>query len=143
MTSLFERSFLMALGAAVLTKDMASSLADELVKRGETSSSEGKKMLDETVEQARIETRGIKERFDEAMLSNFNEMGLVTSHQMEELELKLAQIEHRLSLLEAAAAVESDIMPGGETPAEVSEEFHHHREEEAEVEALNPHLDTP
>lgn len=146
--NLFERSFLMALGAAVLAKDMAQSFADELVKKGESGSEEGRKIIDETVEQAREQTRTLKTRFDETLERNFHEMGIVTSDQLEELRLKLAQLEHRISLLESGtrpkpAAPSDEELPSGTTPSEVSEEYHHIREEEAEVEALNPHLDVP
>lgn len=147
MASLFERSFLMALGAAVLTKEMAAGLAEELVKKGESTGEEGKKVIEETVEQAREETRTLKTRFDETLQRNFHEMGLVTADQLEDLQLKLAQLEHRLSLLEKAASarpVAPELeTPSGATPEEVSEAYHHFREEEVEVEALNPHLDVP
>lgn len=128
MTNLFERSFLMALGAAVLTRDMAESFASDLVKKGGTASDEGRKIVEETVQQAREETRGIKAHFDETLERNFREMGLVTSDQVEEMQLKIAQLEHRISLLEAGAAVEGPVAgaQGG-----------------AEKEALSPRLDTP
>ncbi|MHB0867300.1 MAG: phasin family protein [Thermoleophilia bacterium] len=126
MTNMFERSFLMALGAAALTRDMAESFAGDLVKRGSTASDEGRKLVEETVEQAREETRGIKDRFDETLERNFREMGLVTSDEVEEMRLKIAQLEHRIALMEAGAG-------NGSRTADA----------DAGNEALSPRLDTP
>ncbi|MBE0428896.1 MAG: hypothetical protein IBX61_03380 [Thermoleophilia bacterium] len=152
MTNLFERSFLIALGAAALTREMAADIVDELANKGDVASAEGRKMVEDTIEQAKVEARGMKTRFDEGLKRSFTDMGLATSDQIEELTLKLAQIEHRLSLLEASAptaapgiepVVTAEEMPSGEMPEEVSEEHHRRREERAEAEGLNPHLDLP
>lgn len=146
MATLFERSFLMALGAAVLTKEMASDLADELFKKGESTTSEGKKVIDEAVESAKEQTRTLKTHFDASLERNFKDMGLATSKELEEINLKLAQLEHRITLLESdrpATMSFEDALAGGVSPAEASAEYHHMREEEAEAEALNPHLDMP
>lgn len=134
MSNLFERSFLMALGAAVLTKEMAESLGKEMLGRGEEATSEGRKLIDETVAQAKEQTRTLRSRFDETLQSNFHEMGLVTGDQVEELQLKVAQLEHRIGLLEAELAIASE---KGESAHPMT------REEEAEIEGLSPRLDTP
>jgi len=134
MSNLFERSFLMALGAAVLTKEMAESMGKELLGKGEGATSEGRKLIDESVAQAKEQTRTLRTHFDETLQSNFHEMGLVTGDQVEELKLKIAQLEHRIGLLEAEVAI----------AAEEGEKVHPMtREEEAEVEGLSPRLDTP
>lgn len=134
MSNLFERSFLMALGAAVLTKEMAESLGKELVGKGEGATSEGRKLIDETVAQAKEQTRTLKTHFDETLQSNFQEMGLVTGDQVEEMKLKIAQLEHRIGLLEAEVAIAAK---EGESVHAMT------REEEAEIEGLSPRLDTP
>jgi polyhydroxyalkanoate synthesis regulator phasin len=169
MSNLFERSFLMALGAAMLARDAAGDVADELVKKGEETTEESRRLVNETVAQARESTRTLRDRFDESLERSLKEMGLVKKQQLEELELKMAQLEHRIALLEAEAAVAlpprpvaaaqpsriplsrvksaepapEPSLPGGEPLATASEEYHHLREEEAELEARNPHLDIP
>ena len=164
MANLFERSFLMALGAAMLARDAAGEMADDLVKRGEETTEESRRLVNETVAQARESTRTLRDRFDEGLERSLKEMGLVKREQLDELELKMAQLEHRIALLEAEAAValpprpvtripvsrEKSVapapeptMPGGEPLLDATEEYHHLREEEAELEARNPHLDIP
>ena len=164
MANLFERSFLMALGAAMLARDAAGEMADDLVKRGEETTEESRRLVNETVAQARESTRTLRDRFDESLERSLKEMGLVKKEQLDELELKMAQLEHRIALLEAEAAVAlpprpvtritvsreksaapapEPSMPGGEPLSSAAEEYHHLREEEAELEARNPHLDIP
>lgn len=102
MNNLLERSFFLTLGAAALTKEVAEGVVSELVKRGQITSDEGRKTVDEVVEQAKNETRGLRTRIDEAMQRNLQDLGLAPREQVEDLQLKIAQLEHRISLLETA-----------------------------------------
>ena len=103
MSNLLERSILMTIGAASLTRDVAEALTNEFVGRGQRTTDEGREAVNDLVDRARDETRAAKGRIDLSLQRTFRDMGLATSEQLEEMELKLAQLEHRLSLLEAAA----------------------------------------
>jgi len=102
MSNLFERSILMTLGAAMLTKEMAESLAGNLSQKGEDTTALGREAIDEAVEKARTEARSLRGRFDDTLQRNFRDLGLAPKTEVEELKLKMAQLEHRIALLEAA-----------------------------------------
>ena len=59
-------------------------------------------MIEELVGRWRGEGVRIGERTGVGLAAPFRELGLVTRVELEELELRVAQIEHRLRLLEAA-----------------------------------------
>lgn len=101
MANLFERSILMTLGAAMLTKEMAESLADNLSQKGEETTALGREAVDEAVDKAKDEARSLRGRFDDTIQRNFRDLGLANGSEIEELKLKMAQLEHRISLLEA------------------------------------------
>lgn len=125
MTNLLERSILMTLGAAMLAKEMAESLAENLAQKGDQTNALGREAVDEVVGMAKEEARSLRDRFDDTLQRNFRDMGLAPSAEIEELKLKVAQLEHRISLLEAAnSAAESSGKTSGETrsPAGVTGE---------------------
>jgi len=101
MANILERSILMTLGAAMLTKEMAESLADNLAQKGGETTDLGREAVEEAVDKAKDEARSLRGRFDDTIQRNFREMGLAPSTEVEELKLKMAQLEHRISLLEA------------------------------------------
>ncbi len=100
MTNLLERSILMTLGAAVLTKEIAESLAGSLTQKGEDTTASGREAIDEAVAKAKDETKSLRLRFDDTIQRNFRELGLAQNTDIDELKLKVAQLEHRLNLLE-------------------------------------------
>lgn len=102
MSNLLEQGILMTLGAAAITREAAESVIGELVKRGQMTSEEGRQAVDEVIDKTRGEARSLRSRFDETLQKNFKEMGLAPKQQMEDLQLKVAQLEHRISLLESA-----------------------------------------
>ncbi len=101
MSNLLERSILMTIGAASLSRDVAEALAGELVGRGRETTDEGRESVNELVQKARDETRTAKSRIDASLQRTFRDIGVATEDQLEEMQLKIAQLEHRLSLLEA------------------------------------------
>ncbi len=117
MTNMIERGLLMTIGAAALTRQMAESVTEQLIQRGQSTAEEGRQAVDDLVERAKDETRQTKGKLDESLERTFRDLGLVTREELEDIELKLAQVEHRLSLLEeaqseaAAAAGEPESKP--------------------------------
>lgn len=116
MTSMLERSILMTIGAAALTKDVADAITNEFVLKGREITGEGREAVDDLVGRAREEAGAVKGKLDDSLKRTFHDLGLATSEHVEELELKVAQLEHRLSLLEggkAGPAVEAEPEPVG------------------------------
>jgi polyhydroxyalkanoate synthesis regulator phasin len=96
-----ERLALAGIGAVALTADRAEELVRELSGRGELRRDD----VRETIEEAMVRWRGdasrLTERAGASMQSLFDQLGLVSREAYEELELRVAQLEHRLRLAES------------------------------------------
>jgi polyhydroxyalkanoate synthesis regulator phasin len=103
--SALERLALAAVGAVALTADRLDDLAGELADRGGMRREEVRQLLDESVTRWRGEATRLGERAGESLSGLARQLGLVTREDFEELELRVAQLEHRLKLLEVPRAV--------------------------------------
>ena len=97
---LAEKLVLAGVGAVALTAERADALADELSARGGMGREEARSLIEELVGRWRNETVRLSERTGTGLAGVFRELGLVTRGELEELELRVAQLEHRLRLLE-------------------------------------------
>jgi polyhydroxyalkanoate synthesis regulator phasin len=89
-----------AVGVASLTKERTDELVDELSGRGKLTRDEARELVDEVVGRWRGEATRMGERASSTLSGLFRELGLVTRRDYDELELRLAQLEHRLRLVE-------------------------------------------
>ena len=97
---LLERLALAGIGAVALTADRAEELAHELSGRGELRRDEVLQTIEEAMSRWRGDTARLTERAGAGLQSLFDQLGLVTRDAYEELELRVAQLEHRLRLAE-------------------------------------------
>lgn len=104
---LAEELLYAGVGAVSLTKERADELVEELVARGRLSRAEARGLVEDVTGRWRGEASRVGERASTSLAGVMRELGLVTRHEWEELELRLAQVEHRLRLLESS---------GGEPP---------------------------
>jgi polyhydroxyalkanoate synthesis regulator phasin len=95
-----EKLVLAGVGAVALTAERADALAEELAARGGLGREEARALIEELVGRWRNESVRLGERTGAGMAGLFRELGLVTRAEVEELELRVAQVEHRLRLLE-------------------------------------------
>jgi len=95
-----EKLVLAGVGAVALTAERIDTLAEELAARGGMGREEARAVLEEAVGRWRNESVRLGERTGAGLSGLFRELGLVTRDELEELELRLAQLEHRLRLLE-------------------------------------------
>ena len=95
-----EKLVLAGVGAVALTAERADALAEELAARGGMGREEARSLIEELVGRWRSESIRFGERTGVSLATLFRELGLVTRAEVEELELRLAQLEHRLRLLE-------------------------------------------
>lgn len=107
MAKLFERSVLTALGAAAVASETIEALARELVRSGNGSAGEAPSGGDELAGRIIDEARQLKGRLNDITERAFREAGFTSNQRFDDMELKLAQLEHRLSLLEKAAREEA------------------------------------
>jgi polyhydroxyalkanoate synthesis regulator phasin len=95
-----ERVGLAALGAVALTAERADALADELAKAGGIRSEEARELIEQTAHRWRGEAVRLGERAGAGLVGFFQQLGLVPRSELEDLELRVAQLEHRLHLVE-------------------------------------------
>ena len=95
-----ETLTLAGLGALALAAQRADELADDLAERFGVDRDEMRAALSDAFESWRREARRIGESTSDAASRVTEELGVARRDAVEELELRVAQLEHRLSLLE-------------------------------------------
>jgi polyhydroxyalkanoate synthesis regulator phasin len=106
-----ERVGLAAIGAVALTAERADALADELAQSGGIRRDEAREVIEQTIHRWRGEAVRFSERAGAGLDGFFQQLGLVPRSEYEELELRLAQLEHRLRLVEGEPARSSPPPP--------------------------------
>ena len=96
-----ERLALAALGAVALTAERADALADALAEKGGMSRAEARRVIGDLTGRWRGEAGRVTGRVGSGLDGILHDLGLVTREDYDELELRLAQLEHRLRLLES------------------------------------------
>jgi polyhydroxyalkanoate synthesis regulator phasin len=100
VVEVLERVGLAALGAVALTAERADALAEELAKAGGMRRDEARELIEQTTHRWRGEALRMSERAGAGLEGLFQQLGLVSRADFEELELQVAQLEHRLRLVE-------------------------------------------
>ena len=100
VVDLLERFGLAALGAVALTAERADALADELATTGGLRRDEARELIEQTTRRWRGEAVRASERAGAGLEGLFKQLGLVPRSDVDELELRVAQLEHRLRLVE-------------------------------------------
>ena len=95
-----ERVGLAALGAVALTAERADALAEELARAGGMRREEARELIEQTTHRWRGEALRLSERAGAGLEGFFQQVGVVTRSEFEDLELRVAQLEHRLRLVE-------------------------------------------
>jgi polyhydroxyalkanoate synthesis regulator phasin len=96
-----KRLVLALVGAVALTAERADELAESLAERGGMSKEEVRAWIDEATTRWRGDAVRVGERAGATLQGALRELGLVTRDEWDDLELRVAQLEHRLRLLEA------------------------------------------
>ena len=92
---------LAAVGVAALTADRIDTLAEVIAARSSVASvDEVRELLREQVESWREEAARVGGQAASRVSAIARELGLVTREEADELELRIAQLEHRLHLIE-------------------------------------------
>ena len=97
---LAERVVFSTVGAVALTAERADALAEELSDRGFAKRDEAKALIEDLSARWRGDATRVGERAGATLDAIFREVGLVTRDDLEELERRIAQLEHRIRLLE-------------------------------------------
>jgi len=95
-----EQVFLAALGAVSLTAERVEQLVESLAERGGMRREDARAAIDEVLTRWRGDATRATERAGEGLHGLLRELGLVLRSEYEELELRVAQLEHRMKLRE-------------------------------------------
>jgi polyhydroxyalkanoate synthesis regulator phasin len=104
---LLERIALSAVGAVALTAERADAIAEELSERGLARRDDARALIEDLSARWRGDATRLGERAGATLDTVFRELGLVTKDDLVDLELRIAQLEHRLKLLEEPPARDS------------------------------------
>jgi polyhydroxyalkanoate synthesis regulator phasin len=96
-----EKVVLAALGAVSLTAERAEQLAEALAERGGLRREEARAVVRDLSTRWRGDAQRFGEQAGEGLAGVFHQLGLVTRDDFDELELRVAQLEHRVRLLES------------------------------------------
>jgi polyhydroxyalkanoate synthesis regulator phasin len=99
---LAERLGLAAVGAVALTAERIDELAGDLADRGGIRRDDARQLIEDAVTRWRGDAMRFTARAGQGLQGIYAQLGLVTREEFEELELRLAQLEHRLRLVEGA-----------------------------------------
>jgi polyhydroxyalkanoate synthesis regulator phasin len=108
---LIERTFLAGMGAAALTKDRVQDLVEELVGRGQINADEGRAVVERLVARSREEARAALKKADSSLHTAYRELGLGSQRDLEDVALRLQQLEHRVQLLETQSDKQGQTTP--------------------------------
>jgi polyhydroxyalkanoate synthesis regulator phasin len=111
LRDLAEKLALAGVGAVALTAERADALAEELSRRGGMTREEARRTIDDQTARWRGEASRIGERAGASLHGLFRELGLVTRDEYSELELRVAQLEHRLRLVEGEGQPTQQLRP--------------------------------
>jgi polyhydroxyalkanoate synthesis regulator phasin len=95
-----KRLMLALVGAVALTAERADELADTLATRGGMSRDEVRGWIEDATTRWRGDAVRAGERAGATLHGVLRELGLVTRDEWDELELRVAQLEHRVRLVE-------------------------------------------
>ena len=110
---------LAAIGAVALTAERIDALADEIAAKGGMTREDARALLRERAERWREEATRVGGRASSLVGSLLADLGLVTREKLDDLELRLAQLEHRLRLVEGGDSENRlrESLPEGQSPA--------------------------
>jgi polyhydroxyalkanoate synthesis regulator phasin len=97
---LLEQLLLAGVGAVSLTAERVDDLVDSFAERGGVQRDEARAAIEELVSRWRGDATRVTERAGAGFQGVLRELGLVVRPEYEELELRVAQLEHRLKLVE-------------------------------------------
>ena len=121
MLDSFKNAFLASLGLVAMTQEKLRTFVEDLVKRGELTAEQGKKLFDELLKTGQSEGRALSDRIAQEVVSTLEKTPLATRRELRLLEDRVRALESGASVSPAGSAahpVESDLGRDG-GPVEV------------------------
>jgi polyhydroxyalkanoate synthesis regulator phasin len=101
-----QEAFLAAVGAIALSAERIEQLAESLAERGGIRREEAQAAIEDAITRWREDAVRVGERAGSGLQGVFRELGLAPRSELEALELRVAQLEHRMRLLERDETLE-------------------------------------
>ena len=98
-----EQAVLLSIGAAYLTRERAEQAAAELVRKGQATGEEGAAVVERLMARVRGEGSpgaGLVGKLEGGVQGVLREFGVVTRAELEDVMLRLMELERRIQLLE-------------------------------------------
>lgn len=92
MFELIKKSIYLGLGLLNVTKEKAEEIVNDLVKRGEVTEGEAKKMVDKILKEAEEQQKKIEQIIEERIRKVLSGMGLATTDDIARLEQKIDKL---------------------------------------------------
>lgn len=100
-----EQAILLSIGAASLTRGRIEQIVGELVDQGRVSAEDGRVLVERLVarlvDPQRSTQSGIVGHFEDTLRGALTDAGVVTRAEVDDLRVQLAELDHRLRLLES------------------------------------------
>lgn len=109
-----EQAVLISIGAASLTRERAEAAVAELVRKGQMGSEEGAAVVERLLARVRgdaASASGLLGRMEGGVQGLLRELGVVSRSELEDVQLRLMELEHRIKLLEGPPAPLEDDTP--------------------------------
>ena len=99
-----EQAILLSVGAAALTRDRIEGIVGELVAQGRVSADDGRELVERlitrVVDPQRPSPSGLMGHVEDTLRSALSDAGVVTRAEVDDLRVHLAELDHRLRIIE-------------------------------------------
>ncbi|MCK4468292.1 MAG: hypothetical protein KAU60_08065 [Desulfobacterales bacterium] len=97
MFDLIKKTMLTGIGLALKTKDEVENLAEELIKQGKLSETEGKKFLEEIKGKYEDSQKKLEKRVEKTVQELLKKANLVTSDELNALKKEIRELKKAVS----------------------------------------------
>lgn len=86
----------LGLGTFAVTKEKAETLANELIKKGEITKGEGKKLIDHLVIKGKKNKKEIESHIEKTLKTNLHKLNIPTKKEVNELKAEIKALKKKL-----------------------------------------------
>jgi polyhydroxyalkanoate synthesis regulator phasin len=106
-----KKAFLASLGGVVLTKDKLEEWRKKIVKENKMSEKESKRLIDQLVEAGEDQWEDFEKSFKKIFRKSLDSIEVADRRELEDLKLRVANLETRLAALENPPSGAEEPMP--------------------------------
>ncbi len=105
VSELVKKTLALGLGAAALSIEKLKQLSDEMVARGEMSTEEATRFVDEVSQKAQQEKESLRQWMSEQVSKMVRQVGAAEAEHVERLEARIVALERRVAELSADVVI--------------------------------------